>query len=121
MEPGDQLASVVHDITTTLEHEGNVHAVFGEPMKLDTRTVIPVATITMGGGAGGIRAFGAAVDTIRRWFSRKPIHVTPGRTFVGGGGGGIDIRPVGFMVEENGHVVFTPIDDGRHRTSPRVP
>jgi uncharacterized spore protein YtfJ len=118
MEADRSLAEVVHEITTTMEHEGNVRAVFGEPMKLDTRTVIPVASIAMGGGGGGVRSLGAAVDTVRRWLGRRPVHVKPSRTLAGGGGGGLDVRPIGFLCEENGRVVFTKIDDGRARAAP---
>ena len=121
MEPADY-ASMVHEITQTLEHEANVRAVFGEPMKLETRVVIPVATVAMGGGGGGVRALGAAVETVRRWLSRGgETHVVPGRTLAGGGGGGLDVRPVGFLCEENGRVVFTRIDDGRHKNGARPP
>ena len=113
MDDSSDLASVVHEAAAALEREGNVRAVFGEPMKLDTRTVIPVATVAMGGGAGGLRAFGAAVEKVQRLLSGNDVHVHPGRTIFGGGGGGIDIRPVGFLCEEDGRVVFTRIDDGK--------
>jgi uncharacterized spore protein YtfJ len=109
------LASVAHEVATMLEEEANVRAVFGAPMKLDTRVVIPVARVSCGGGVGGVTALGAAVETIRRFFQRKDAHVTPSRTFVGGGGGGIDVRPVGYLCEEEGRVVFVRIDDARDR------
>jgi uncharacterized spore protein YtfJ len=36
------------------------------------------------------------------------------RRFGGGGGMGIEVRPAGFLAEEDGRVVFTRIDDGLH-------
>jgi hypothetical protein len=35
--------------------------------------------------------------------------LVPGRGAGGGGGLAIKLRPVGYLSEENGHVVFTPI------------
>lgn len=112
--PGEGLALVARDLAAMVEREGNVRAVFGEPMKLESRVVIPVASVAMGGGGGGLRALGAAVDIVRRWLRRGNTHVAPSRTFLGGGGGGIDVRPVGFLSEQDGRVVFTPI---AHRAS----
>jgi uncharacterized spore protein YtfJ len=119
VETNADLAAVVHEITTTIEREGNVRAIFGEPMKLETRTVIPVARIAMGAGGGGVRSLGAAIDTVRRWLSPKRVHAEPSRTLAGGGGGGLDVHPVGFLCEENGRVVFTRIDDGREHVAPK--
>jgi uncharacterized spore protein YtfJ len=113
------LTSVAHDIVAVLEHDGNVRAVFGAPMKLDTRTVIPVASVAMGGGAGGIRTLGSAIATARKWLWRKDVHVDPSHSVAGGGGGGIDVRPVGFLHEDDGRVVFTPIEPHHQKMSSR--
>jgi uncharacterized spore protein YtfJ len=110
----DGLAVAVHDIATVLEREGSVRAVFGDPVKLDTRTIIPVATVALGGGGGGITGRGTVVDVIRRRLGfKKDVRIAPTRRSGGGGGMGIDVRPVGFLSEEDGRVVFTKIDDGR--------
>lgn len=119
IEPeSDGLAAVVHDVAAVLQQEGNVRAVFGSPVKLDTHTIIPVATVALGGGGGGTGRLGTAVNVIRRWF-KKDVHVTPARRFSGGGGMGLDVRPAGFLSEENGRVVFTKIDDGKHSAGSR--
>jgi uncharacterized spore protein YtfJ len=119
----ETLTAAVHDIAEMIEHEGSVRAVFGPPTKLETRTIIPVASVALGGGGGGMGSLGAAIDGLRRrflggvtsnWLSAaapKPRE-EPGRTFVGGGGGGLDVRPVGFICEEDGRVVFRRIDTG---------
>ena len=113
------LTSAVHDVAAMLEQEGNVRAVFGPPTKLETRTIIPVASVSLGGGGGGMATLGAAIEGLRRRLgvassSRSPeAKGEPGQTFVGGGGGGLDVRPVGFICEEDGHVVFRPIDSGK--------
>lgn len=105
----DELEGVAHEIATVLAEEGNARAVFGPPMKLDTHTIIPVASVAMGGGLGGVSALGAAVRKLRKLFSAG-VDVQPSRSLAGGGGGGIDVRPVGYLSEEDGHVVFTRID-----------
>jgi uncharacterized spore protein YtfJ len=89
------LEDVVKQIAETLEREGNARAVFGEPMKLETKTLIPVAVIGLGGGG----ALGGAPD------SSKVMKAI----FSGGGGGGFNVRPVGFIHERDGEVVYTPI------------
>lgn len=86
---------LMKQITETFEREGNVRAVFAEPVKLETKTVIPVAAISLGGGAGGVSP---AVESKLA----KAI-------FGGGGGAAIQVQPVGFIHERDGEVVFTPI------------
>jgi uncharacterized spore protein YtfJ len=107
-----ELTAIMHDLTTILQQEGNVRAVFGTPVKLDNHVVIPVATIKLGGGGGGaIRKLGPAADVVRRLLGKD--GETALETKIGGGGGWtIDVRPVGFLSEQAGRVVFTKIDEG---------
>jgi len=86
---------LMKQIAETFEKEGNVRAVFAEPVKLETKTVIPVAAISLGGGAGGM----------------GPVTESKvARAILGGGGGAaIQVQPVGFIHERDGEVVFTPI------------
>jgi uncharacterized spore protein YtfJ len=88
---------VVKQVAETLEREGNARAVFGEPVKLETKTVIPVACVQLGGGGGGMRPGAAARGKLAQLM------------LGGGGGGGFLVYPVGFIHEEHGEVVFTPI------------
>jgi uncharacterized spore protein YtfJ len=107
-------AEIARSLAHAVEAEGNVRAVFGAPMKLDTHTIVPVATVKVGGGGGGVRSLGAAVSALRelvRW--RRSTEVAPSRSFAGGGGMGIDVRPIGYLVEEDGRVTFKPIDAER--------
>jgi uncharacterized spore protein YtfJ len=91
------MEEMVKQIAEAVEKEGNSRAVFGEPMKLETKTVIPVAAIQLAGGGG---VGGSPEKNGQRLI--KAI-------FGGGGGGGFDVHPVGFIHERNGEVVFTPI------------
>jgi uncharacterized spore protein YtfJ len=81
--------AIAKHIAETIEHSGTAKAVFGEPVKLATQTIIPVAAIAANVGGGG------------------------GRAGIGGGGGGgfhLRVIPVGYIHEKDGAVVFTTID-----------
>ena len=85
---------LVKQMGVTLERDGSVQAVFGEAMKLEHHTIVPVAVVTGGGGAGG----------------------TQGANSAGGMGLALNVRPVGFIYESGDEVLFTPIHlDGRNR------
>jgi len=81
--------AIAKHIAETIERSGNAKAVFGEPVKLATQTIVPVAAISSHVGGGG------------------------GRTgFGGGGGGGFQLRviPIGYIHEKDGAVVFSGIE-----------
>jgi uncharacterized spore protein YtfJ len=84
------LASMLRSVTEAIGRNGNAKAVFGDPVKLETQTIVPVAVVdTSLGGGGGV-----------------------GRLFGGGGGGGVRLKvyPLGFIHEQNGAVTFTRIE-----------
>ena len=89
---------IVKQVAETIQKEANARAVFAEAMKLDTHIVVPVASVVVSIGAGGTGA------------SRKPAAEL--RRFFGAGGGGINVlaKPVGFIHEKDGQVVFTYIE-----------
>ena len=86
---------MLRQVAEMLEKEGNARTVFGEPVKLDTKTIIPVAQVQFGGGGGGMS------PPVKEG-AQAPV-------FGGGGGGGFTVQPVGFIHEEDGEVVFTAI------------
>ena len=102
--PSGDFARAAADVARMLEREGNVTSVFGAPVKLDNKTVIPVAFVNVGSGGGGVFVPAAQrfLDRIRR--------LLPARLGAGGGGFGIHVRPIGYLHEEDGHVVFSRID-----------
>lgn len=88
---------LVKQVAVSLEHDGRVQAVFGEAMKLEHHTIVPVAVVSGAGGAGGTQS-------------------AANSSFAGGGGLGLNVRPVGFIYEHGDEVLFTPIHlDGRNR------
>ena len=71
---------------------------FGRPVELESRTVIPVASVRTAGGWG----FGNQYD-----------GSGSGSGSGGGGGGALDARPVGFIEIGPEGTRFERIDDGR--------
>jgi uncharacterized spore protein YtfJ len=90
------MEEIVKEIAAALEKEGNSKAVFGEPVKLETKTVIPVAAVRLGAGGAAMSPHAQASEIVKALFG-------------GGGGGAFDVHPVGFISEKNGEVTFTPI------------
>ena len=91
------IEDLVKQVAVTLERDGSAHAVFGESIKLEHHTIVPVAVVTGGGGGGGSQG------------------ATNG-AFAGGAGIGLTVRPVGFIYESGEEVVFTPIHvDARNK------
>jgi len=91
------LEAIAKHIAETIGHSGDAKAVFGEPLKLATQVIVPVAAVSSHVGGGG------------------------GRSGIGsGGGGGFHLRvvPVGYIHERDGAVVFTPIDVPEHALAP---
>jgi hypothetical protein len=82
------LVNLVHSIAEAVERSGNAKGVFGEPLKLETQTVVPVAVVTVTFGGGGV-----------------------GR-LLGGGRGGVALKllPVGFIHEMDGSACFSRIE-----------
>ena len=81
------LQALVKQAAAALEKTGNARAVFGDPVKLDTRTIVPVAAVltSLGIGAGPAALFG---------------------------GGGLDLRvvPLGYVHETDEGIAFTRIE-----------
>lgn len=96
------------EVVRTLEHEVGVKAVFGEPVKLDNHTVVPVAMVGLGGGGGLGRAL---LDRLGRK-AEKPEKSAAGNGDGRGAAAGalaLGVRPIGFIHESGDEVIFTPI------------
>lgn len=86
---------IVKQVAETIQKEANVRAVFAEATKLDTHIVVPVATVTVSIGGGGTGTTRKTEDKI---------------TAAGGGGVNVICKPVGFIHEKDGQVIFTTIE-----------
>jgi len=100
-----QLEEIVKEVAETIQQEANARAVFGDPAKLETRIVIPVAAVrvSVGGKGGG----GTPGGEVARFF--------------GGGSGGFTVSatPVGFIHEKDGAVTFTRIEPLKPESLPQ--
>jgi uncharacterized spore protein YtfJ len=79
-----------------MQSKAGAKAVFGDPIELDGRKVIPVASVAYGFGMGGGMG------------PKKEEGEAPGG---GGGGGGMRIRPVALIEVADGKVKVEPIID----------
>lgn len=76
----------------------NASAVFGDPVTHGNVTIIPVAKVSWGAGAGT----GRGSDIV----DGKP-QTGEG----GGGGGGVSVKPVGYIEVRDGHAEFVRFRD----------
>jgi uncharacterized spore protein YtfJ len=106
---GHTAEAIARELSHVLQAEANTRTVFGDPIKLESRTIIPVATIEIGAGGGGGIGQGFAFEAMKGAIETAKRIVPGGRGAGGGGGLGIKVRPIGFLTEEQGHVVFTAI------------
>lgn len=89
---------LVRQVAETIQKEASVRAVFGEPIKLDQHTIVPVAIVHIAFGGGGAGTSGVKSEVV-------------GKMLGFGGGGGLDVSsvPLGFITEKDGDVVFRSI------------
>ncbi len=71
-------AEVLSKIGESLRSSATVRSVFGEPIQVEGKTIVPVAKVAYGFGAGG---------------GQEIAHQGTG----GGGGGGVRVSPVGVL------------------------
>lgn len=91
------LQDIFKTISERLQITATVKAVYGDPVVAEGKTIIPVARVRFGFGAG----FGEADEGA----SGRPAGGNGG-----GGGGGVDVRPIGFIEITAGETRFVPIE-----------
>jgi uncharacterized spore protein YtfJ len=103
------LEAMVRELTHAIEAEGNVRTVFGEPVLVEKHRIVPIATIEIGAGAGGLFSRRGPMRLAQEAAALARRFIPAGWGIGGGGGGMLRVRPVGFLQEEDGRVVFCPI------------
>lgn len=92
---------ILKEVSENIEKTANVKTVFGDPIKFENRTIIPVATVSVSGGGGG----GFGKEEAKARARRK-------RPFGMGGGAGLHVesKPVGYIeiTQEGAKFVSTP-------------
>jgi uncharacterized spore protein YtfJ len=98
--PGHTLLS---DMLERIKEAANVRLVFGDPVSVNERTFIPVATIVYGFGAGSGGGHG-------------PVHDGEVTGLGGGGGGGgfVRVQPVAVLEVSASGTKVRPIIDWTH-------
>jgi len=94
---------ILKEVSENIEKSANVKTVFGDPVRVGHRTIIPVATVSVSGGGGG--GFGKEKEKAKgRGKGKGPFGV--------GGGGGLHVesKPVGYIeiTDEGAKFVSTP-------------
>ena len=93
----DKLIDRIGDV----QGKATVRTVFGDPMEVHGRTIIPVAKVRFGFGMGMGRGKRSEDET-----TDDGHHATGG-----GGGGGVVIRPLAVIEMSEGRTKVTPIID----------
>ncbi len=81
--------TLLEKMKTTIKTE----SVVGDPITVGEITIVPIAKVTFGFGAGG-----EDLDTKNKGFG-------------GGSGGGATITPIGFLIIKNGEVNLVPVHE----------
>ena len=93
--------ALLQSLKESVLDQANVKAIYGVPISAHEKTIIPVARIMYGYGAGAVT--GGVGDTSTRGEG-------------GGGGGGVRAVPVGVIEVSNQQTRFVPITDRRKLT-----
>ena len=91
----------VQSIVDRLQTSASVKTVYGEPIKVDGKTIVPVARIAY---CFGMCSCGKKGEEEQQGKDQQSC---------GGGGGGLSVRPAGVLEITEGETRFVPIGVGR--------
>ncbi len=97
----NKFSDIINASLQKVKEFANSETVIGEPISVGGTTIIPVSRITMGFASGGVDYAG-----------KKQREAAPNRAnnFGGGGGTGVNITPIAFLViSESGTTELLPI------------
>ena len=96
------IEDIFNSITERIRTTASVKVVYGDPVQTEGKTIIPVARVKYGFGAGGGSQEAAPP-------SGNPG--SPGQAMGGGGGGGVSVSPVGIIEITPGETRFISFED----------
>ncbi len=100
---GQSIESLMKTAMENIKEMVNVNTVVGDPVESpDGTVIIPVSRVSCGFAAGG-GEFEAPSREGTGGQEQSPF-------FGGGSGGGVSVKPVGFLVVGNGQVRLLPVD-----------
>ena len=95
---------IFRNVAERLQTSAGVKTVFGDPVSAEGKTIIPVARVRYGFGAGG----GPVPET-----GSQPGGENPVEALGGGGGGGIEVTPIGFIEITPGETRYVSFEERR--------
>ncbi len=106
-----EIKQLIKEIKENLEKSANTKSIFGDVMKLEGISIIPVGSFTMkGGGGGGIGSMGPKTETE----SEEEAKGDESESKTGKGGGlgmTVDVNPVGYIKIKDGNAEYVEIID----------
>jgi len=102
-----EIKQLIKEIKENLEKSANTKSIFGDVMKLEGISIIPVGSFTMkGGGGGGIGSMGPKTET------ESEDDESGSKTGKGGGlGMTVDVNPIGYIKIKDGNAEYVEIID----------
>jgi uncharacterized spore protein YtfJ len=100
---------ILKEVSDNIEKTANVKTVFGDPIQVGGRTIIPVATVSVSGGGGG--GFGREEGAKGKGRGRG-LGSGKGPLGIGGGAGlHVESKPVGYIEITAEGAKFVPTPD----------
>lgn len=108
--PESRISELIRTSLEKIREVVDVNTVVGEPVWNEKGiTVIPVSKLSVGTASGGLDRFSKNVASPEKP-GDKAGSEKPGGSFGGGGGIGVNVTPLGFLViKESGNVEFLSI------------
>jgi uncharacterized spore protein YtfJ len=95
---------IFRNVVDRLQTSAGVKTVFGDPVSAEGKTIIPVARVRYGFGAGGGSASRPGTE---------PGNDDQQEDVGGGGGGGVEVTPVGFIEITPGETRYISFEERR--------
>ncbi len=106
-----EIKELIKEIKENLEKSANTKSIFGDVMKIEGLSIIPVGSFTMkGGGGGGIGNMGSKTETE----SEDEAKGDESESKIGKGGGlgiTVDVNPVGYIKIKDDNAEYVEIID----------
>lgn len=107
-----KIKSVVQSLAEKVQGKASVSLAFGDPVETQEKTVIPVARVAYGFGAGGSFLSKLKVPAfLRTGESEDQSHEASGEG--GGAGGGVSVEPIGVLEITKGETKYIPIEQNQ--------
>lgn len=105
MPENHQIEGLMKTAMESIRQMVDVNTVVGDPVEIpDGTVIIPVTRVACGFVAGGGEFASSGLNT------KQKEEDTQEPAFGGGSGGGVSVRPIGFLIVGNGQVRMLPVE-----------